>query len=72
MLENSPEGVADSVLEVDEVLVIDAEQIAGVEVQIAFFQDVAKPLLLGLLSVSGVADERRPLGNLSHQESRLA
>lgn len=70
--ENSPEGVADSVLEVDKVLVVDAQQIAGVEVQIAFFQDVTKPLLLSLLPVSGVADKRRPLCHLSHQESRLA
>lgn len=68
---NSPESVAYSVLEVDKVVPVDAEQIASVEVQIAFFQDVAEPLLLRLLLVSGVPNKRRPIRNFSHQESRL-
>lgn len=71
-VESSPEGVANSVLEVDKVLVINEEQITGVKVQIAFFHDVAKPLLLSLLLVSGIADKWGPLGHHSHQESRLA
>lgn len=67
-----PESVAHSVLEVDEVLVIEAQQVPRVEVQVALLQHVAEPLVLRLLLVAGVADERGPLGDSPHQESRLA
>lgn len=67
-----PESVAHSVLEVDKVLVIEAQQVPRVEVQVALLQHVAEPLLLRLLLVAGVTDERRPVGDSPHQESRLA
>lgn len=67
-----PESVAHSVLEVDKVLVIEAQQVPRVEVQVALPQHVTEPLLLRLLLVAGVADERGPVGDSPHQESRLA
>lgn len=66
-----PESVANSVLKVHKLFVIEPQQISSVEVQVAFFQHVAKPLLLSLLLVASVANKRRPLGNLSHQKSSL-
>lgn len=67
-----PESVADSVLKVHKLFVIEPKQVARVEVQVALLQHVAQPLPLRLQLVAGVADERRPLSNSSHQESRLA
>lgn len=66
-----PESVADSVLKVHKVFAIEPKQVARVEVQVALLQHVAQPLLLRLQLVAGVADERRPVGNFAHQESRL-
>lgn len=66
-----PESVADSVLKVHKLFVIEPKQVARVEVQVALLQHVAQPLLLCLHLVAGVADERRPLCNFSHQESCL-
>lgn len=51
---------------------VEPKQVAGVEVQVALLQHVAQPLLLRLQLVAGVADERGPVSNFSHQESRLA
>jgi len=64
--ENSPERVSDSVLEIYKVLVVKAEQVAGVEVEVAFLQDVGEPLLVRLLLVPRVARERGDLSNGSH------
>lgn len=71
MSHDSPERVADSILKVDKVFLVKPKQISGVEVQVAFFQHVAKPLLLSLLLVAGVPNEGRPLSDLSNQKSRL-
>ena len=66
-----PESVPNSILKVQKVHFIKPEQIATVEVQVAFFQHVPKPLLLSLLLVASVPDEGRPLSDLSHQKSHL-
>lgn len=71
MSHSLPESVANSILKVHKVLVIKPKQISSVEVQVAFSQHIAKPLLLSLLLVASVPDEGRPLSNLSHQKSRL-
>lgn len=66
MSHNLPESVADSILKVHKVLFVEPKQIAGVEVQVALFQDVSKPLLLRLLLVTSVANKGGPLCYPSH------
>lgn len=67
----SPESVTNTILKVNKVLVVKPKQIAGVEVEVAFFQNVTKPFLLSLLLVPSVPNKWRPPSNLSHQKSRL-
>lgn len=64
---NLPERVADSILEVHKVLVVEPKQIARVEVHVALLQNVVEPLLLRLLRVASVPDKGRPLSDPSHQ-----
>lgn len=66
-----PESVPDSILEVDELLVVHHEEVAAVEEDIAFGQDVPQDLLLCLLGVTGVAMERGVLGDFDHQQPCL-
>lgn len=66
-----PESVAHSILKVDKVVLVKAKQISRVEVQVAFFQHVAEPLLLRLLVVARVAHEGRTPSHFPHQEARL-
>lgn len=51
---HSPESVSDPILKVEEPVLIDAEQVARVEVQVSFLVDVVQLLLLSLLQVSHV------------------
>lgn len=67
-----PERVADSILKVEETVLVDAQEVPGVEVKVSLAEDVVQLLLLSLLQVSGVALERRICGDLTNQESRLA
>lgn len=55
---NSPESVSNSILKVDEIVFVDSQQVACVEVHVSFLVDVTQLLLLSLLQVSRVASER--------------
>lgn len=66
-----PEGVSDSIAEVEETLPVDGEQVARVEVQVSFLVHVVQLLPLRLLLISLVARERRIWRYFAHQESRL-
>lgn len=68
---NTPEGVSDSVLEVEEAVLVDAQEVPGVEVKVSLPEDIVQLLLLSLLQVSGVTLEGRVCGDFTHQESRL-
>lgn len=68
---HSPESVSHSILKVDEVILLNAQQVTSVEVQVSFPQDVMQPLLLRLLQVSHIPRERSHQGYFRNQESRL-
>lgn len=67
----SPERVSDSILKVEEIVFIDAQQVTGVEVHVSFLVDVMQLLLLSLLQVSRITVERRIHCYFTNQESRL-
>lgn len=56
----SPECVSNAILKVDEVVIIDAQQVTGVEVHVSLLENVVELLPLGLLQVSQVTRERTP------------
>ena len=58
--ETQPERVSDSIVKIDEILLIDPQQVASVEVHVSFLEDVVQLLLLCLLQVSGITTERSP------------
>lgn len=66
-----PERVAHSILKVEEAILVDAQEVPGVEVQVSLPEDIPQLLLLGLLQVSCVARERRICVDFANQESRL-
>lgn len=66
-----PERVSDSILKVEEIVFIDAEQVTSVEVHVPFLMDVMQLLLLSLLQVSRITAERRIHCYFTNQEPRL-
>lgn len=71
LLNSIPECVTYTILKVNEVVVINSHQVATVEVKISFFENVTKPLPLGLCLILGVADKRGNVCDLRHQQSGL-
>lgn len=68
---NSPESVSNSILKVDEIVVIDGHQVAAVEVKVSFLEDIMQLLLLSLLQVSRITSERCSSCYFTYQKSRL-
>lgn len=68
---NSPERVSNAIAEVNEMILTDVQQVAGVEVHITLLEDIAQLLFLGLLQVSRVTNKWRFCCYFSHQESRF-
>lgn len=65
MLRSSvPECVTYTILEVDEVVVIDPHEVSTVEVKISLLENITKFLPLRLFFILGVADERSDVCDL--------
>lgn len=63
----SPEGVSNAVLKVDESFTVYHKKVTTVEVKVSFHKHVLQLLLLCLLLVLGVANERRSFSDLCHK-----
>lgn len=68
---HTPECVSNTIVEVHEIILIDAQQVASVEVQITFLEDVMQLLFLSLIQVSHITNEWSFGCYFSHQKSRF-
>lgn len=66
-----PESVSNSILKIDKVFMVDPQQVAAVEIQITFHEHVTESLLLCLLLIPGVANERGAFSYLPHQKAHF-
>lgn len=64
-----PEGVANPVLEVDEVLLIFGHQVACVEIHVPFGEHVPQQLPLCQLLTPGIAEERGLCVDLGQEQT---
>ena len=66
-----PEGVPNTVLEIEEFFLVHHEKVTTVEEGVTFHKDISQDLLLCLLGIARVAVERGAFGDFDDQQPRF-
>lgn len=66
-----PESVSNPIMKVDKVFMVDFQQVAAVEIEIAFNKHIAESFLFRLLLISSITRKWRLDGDFPNQQSRL-